>query len=517
MEAQTRTARGRWARWVFVFFTLGVAAVAWEVSARRARAHAQNSQAAVEGPSAVPAGVPGWASTPAPLSLEREPSRPRFGAPRWAATLTLTTLFFAGASFTAFAGDQAAQLFDGDAAVAVVEAGPAPEEVAPATTEETAPAEEVEVELEPEVVAEPPVAEAVEPAAVPEVAEPVVEEPVAEAPAAETPAPVEEAPAAEPAAVEETEPAPAHGAPVSTPAAEPVAKQPSAAARVAPKAVKPQPVSTPAPQAVERQELDPEATVPGVHATIWLHRELGDPTPPSLRLSRAAASRLVSLSKREGARWELVLGLLRADGSRSLPSRARTIADAARIVSGKTLDRDGWRAALEESGRTAAADRAVALAHYYRAVGLEALVDGLLAREDALAGQVLADERVTLYFGGREDVAAGRVDVRVLALVAYLAESYGQVTVSSLISGHRLYSRPGVVSAHVYGQAVDISSLSGLSIAGHQEPGGLTEKAVRDILLLPAEVRPRQLISLLGLGGPSFPLADHDDHIHVGF
>jgi hypothetical protein len=25
------------------------------------------------------------------------------------------------------------------------------------------------------------------------------------------------------------------------------------------------------------------------------------------------------------------------------------------------------------------------------------------------------------------------------------------------------------------------------------------------------------VISLLGLGGPSFPLGDHDDHIHVGY
>ena len=40
---------------------------------------------------------------------------------------------------------------------------------------------------------------------------------------------------------------------------------------------------------------------------------------------------------------------------------------------------------------------------------------------------------------------------------------------------------------------------------------------MRDVLLLPAEMRPRQVISLLGLGGPSFPLSDHGDHIHVGF
>ena len=91
------------------------------------------------------------------------------------------------------------------------------------------------------------------------------------------------------------------------------------------------------------------------------------------------------------------------------------------------------------------------------------------------------------------------------------------MTVSSLISGHRLYSRPGRVSAHVYGLAVDVAALAGRSIVGNQAPGGLTERAVRNVLLLPSELRPRQVISLLGLGGPSFPLADHDDHIHVGY
>jgi hypothetical protein len=28
---------------------------------------------------------------------------------------------------------------------------------------------------------------------------------------------------------------------------------------------------------------------------------------------------------------------------------------------------------------------------------------------------------------------------------------------------------------------------------------------------------PRQVISLLGMGGPSFPMADHYNHIHIGF
>jgi hypothetical protein len=107
--------------------------------------------------------------------------------------------------------------------------------------------------------------------------------------------------------------------------------------------------------------------------------------------------------------------------------------------------------------------------------------------------------------------------VRTIILISYLAESYGEVTVSSLFSGHRKYARPGVVSAHIYGQAVDISSVGNLSIAGHQQPGSVTEKAVRSILMLPVELQPRQVISLLGLGGASFPMANHHDHIHVGF
>jgi hypothetical protein len=54
-------------------------------------------------------------------------------------------------------------------------------------------------------------------------------------------------------------------------------------------------------------------------------------------------------------------------------------------------------------------------------------------------------------------------------------------------------------------------------MTGHQQPGSITETAVRNVLLLPSELRPLQVISLLGLGGPSFPLANHYDHIHVGY
>jgi len=64
---------------------------------------------------------------------------------------------------------------------------------------------------------------------------------------------------------------------------------------------------------------------------------------------------------------------------------------------------------------------------------------------------------------------------------------------------------------------VDIAALGGVSIMGHQQPGGLTERALRDILLLPKELWPSELISPFDMGGPSFAMAAHADHIHVGF
>ena len=173
---------------------------------------------------------------------------------------------------------------------------------------------------------------------------------------------------------------------------------------------------------------------------------------------------------------------------------------------------------LSLEGRTSFADRTIALKNLYRAVGLKALVKGFDWAKPRLEKQILNDKRITIYPGGRSDVENGRVNVRVLALIAYLAEAHGQVTVSCLISGHRLYARPGVISAHIYGLAADISELGGVPIVGHQQPdGSITERGVRNILLLPAEMQPRQVISLLGLGGPSFPLANHYDHIHVGY
>ena len=267
-----------------------------------------------------------------------------------------------------------------------------------------------------------------------------------------------------------------------------------------------------APQA----DPDPETTAPGTVSIVWVNRALPDPTPPSRRLERSFARVLHGAA---GDDWPLTLGLLRAEGADGpFPADASTVqALAARLAEQKSQGRDDWQAVAAIAGDSTVADRAVALAHLERAVGLETLITGLEASKARLARRVLADPRVSVYAGGREDIAAGRVNVRVVTMIAYLADTFGGVEISSLVTGHRLFARPRVISAHVYGDAVDVAALGGTPIVGHQEPGGVTEKAVRALLLLPAELEPRQIISLLGLGGPSFPLADHADHIHVGF
>jgi hypothetical protein len=263
------------------------------------------------------------------------------------------------------------------------------------------------------------------------------------------------------------------------------------------------------------EELDFDDAGYGV---VWLHRTLPDPTPPAKRLAPAFARSLLRTAKATHVDWALVLGVLRASGHKErFPASNRSLEQLSSRLFALKANADEWRAALALGGRTAFADRAIALTRYNRAVGIRALVLGLEAEKASLESRVLNDSRLAIYAAGRADLAAHRINVRVLALLLYLAEAHGAVTVSSLNSGHGLYARPGVVSAHKYGLAVDIAALGGASILGNQDPGGLTERAVRNILLLPDELKPKQVISLLGLGGPSFPLANHYDHIHVGY
>jgi hypothetical protein len=447
---------------------------------------------------------------------------------RAATTVAFAALFFAGAAFTAVAGDRYAQMSqaeDAAATGATADAQPSADAAAPDASAPDASS-----------VADAPSASAADSAAQ---AAPADAAPAAVDPSA-TAAPAEAAPASDVQPVADPATAPADAAavqpddgsvasqdngvakPVRAPATT------SAAAHAPTRLSRPHRRTRPHRQVplhvlafpgLQAPAPKPEIEGPESAATVWLNRALPDPTPPALRLSPKFARRLKADAKAQGIDWALALAIIRAKGGTGrFPAGTAALSQlSSRLAALHKRALGEWSTALSLGGRPEFADRVQALARYDRAVGLKALVKGLEAAKKSLAQRIFDDPDISIYPGGRDDVANGKVDVRVLALISYLHQSFGQVTVSCLISGHRLYARPGVISAHIYGRAVDIASLGGTSILGHQEPGGLTEQAVRDILLLPNEVMPKQVISLLGLGGPSFPLADHYNHIHIGF
>jgi murein DD-endopeptidase MepM/ murein hydrolase activator NlpD len=145
--------------------------------------------------------------------------------------------------------------------------------------------------------------------------------------------------------------------------------------------------------------------------------------------------------------------------------------------------------------------------------------DIMLMSKGALARQVLANRRIHVYACGRRDIETGQVDRRVLATLQFLAASGLEPTVSSLRCGHGLLTSSGNVSEHSSGNAVDISAVNGIPILGHQGEGSITDVTIRRLLTLQGAMQPHQIISLMTFGGAgnTFAMADHSDHIHVGF
>jgi hypothetical protein len=175
---------------------------------------------------------------------------------------------------------------------------------------------------------------------------------------------------------------------------------------------------------------------------------------------------------------------------------------------------DGWRL-LEQTSVYRPSGKSVL--HPEDEKGQLSIGQAILLPKTLLARRVLADSRIQIYPCGRTDIEMGSIDRRVLALLVFLAESGMNPTITSLQCGHGTYTTSGNVSYHSMGSAVDIAAINGVPILGHQEPGGVTDRAVRAILTLQGSMVPAELISLLDLGGPSFAMGDHADHIHVGF
>jgi hypothetical protein len=263
---------------------------------------------------------------------------------------------------------------------------------------------------------------------------------------------------------------------------------------------KPRPVQ-PGPHLIAHPSLATSTAASGVETATAMTGPLTDPTPAPRRLAPGTAQAILAAAQRRGVDWAMLAAVLRYNGSGwPNPSSARVRRAAAWLA--------GSHTPLDES--------LVALAQYDRTVGIDALISGLESAKPLLGAQVLRDPRISIYRAGQQDIEAGRVDVRVLAALLFLARREGEVTVTSLVSDH-----PDPVgggrSAHAFGAAFEIGSLAGRPVADIQQPGGELDGAVHALLYLPPEVRPRQIRSLLDFGGSSIALADYRDRVDISF
>jgi Transglycosylase SLT domain/Peptidase family M23 len=142
----------------------------------------------------------------------------------------------------------------------------------------------------------------------------------------------------------------------------------------------------------------------------------------------------------------------------------------------------------------------------------------LLLSKEALQRRVLADRGIELSDCDRIEVRAGQIDRRVLAVMAYLSEQGFRMTITSMLCGrHGSITTSGNVSNHSFGGAIDIALINGVPVLGNQGPGTLTHELLEAVLRLQGTMVPDELISLESLGGPSFAMSDHADHVHIGY
>lgn len=134
-----------------------------------------------------------------------------------------------------------------------------------------------------------------------------------------------------------------------------------------------------------------------------------------------------------------------------------------------------------------------------------------------LRAQVLNNKQITYArVAAKNDIQFGLVDVRVLRFLLAFSDAGFQSYVWVFKTGHRKYSRPGHISAHFYGRAVDLGNFSTKNMSESQ-------LAMQWIKEHQVELGFSQLIgpddSLVVPFGiyNSETLKQHDNHIHVGW
>lgn len=174
------------------------------------------------------------------------------------------------------------------------------------------------------------------------------------------------------------------------------------------------------------------------------------------------------------------------------------------------------QAVLAYNRSTAYRDRVLEIAASYPAAGTERTL-----ASPTLIAVVLANPRLDIYPAGRDDIAAGRIDARVLTLLQILSRDH-TLTIVSLKTGHSRCigggDYPGCrVSHHWHGRAVDIAAIDG-------RPVNKTNATARALAETLHAFRPHLRPSEVGTPWPEltplpgfFSDAAHTRHLHLGW
>ena len=135
--------------------------------------------------------------------------------------------------------------------------------------------------------------------------------------------------------------------------------------------------------------------------------------------------------------------------------------------------------------------------------------------EGDLGPLVLASGAITLNSRSRDDIGAGQVDQRVLAML--LAVSFDhKLEVTVIRSGHSKYVKGTKrLSNHLSGRAVDIGGVDGRVV---RQSNRAARSIVDQLLALPSAIRPTEIGSPWDTDDPeTFTDSGHDDHLHIGY
>jgi Type II secretion system (T2SS), protein E, N-terminal domain len=205
---------------------------------------------------------------------------------------------------------------------------------------------------------------------------------------------------------------------------------------------------------------------PGAEEWAW---PAGKPSG-ELPLSPAFRRRLEKAARKAHIDPNLLRAAIRARRGGGSPNLRR--------IARRLRARDPWLALIALEGRTGYADRALALARYYR------------------AAQAGPGRHVRMTPEARTQLESGLVDRRLVTLLGYLDHALGGVRVTS-VAEPRLDLAAPLAIAHAQGRAVAID------VDGEDKKGTRINRAVRELLALPPELQPARIVSTLRVGRPA--------------